>query len=118
MLLHCWSFGEVLKIRHPLLPKKPKNLQSADVTNPLASSSKADNNPNVPVIPWKANSQIVIPGNVTTEDTSSKTTRCTVSLECLSNPLGRKAKNTEETTNKSSQDEKLSNSKHGYVMRA
>ena len=26
VLLHYWSFGEVLKIRHPLLPKKPKNL--------------------------------------------------------------------------------------------
>ena len=43
---------------------------------------------------------------------------CTVSLECLSNPPGRKATNTEEMTNKSSQAEKLSNSKHGYVMRA
>ena len=118
VLLHCWSFGEVLKIWHPLLPKKPKNPQSADVTNPLASSSKADNNPNVLVIPQKADSQIVIPGNVTTEHAPSKTMRCTVSLECLSNPLGRKAKNTEETTNKSSQNEKLSDSKHGYVMRA
>ena len=43
---------------------------------------------------------------------------CTVSLEHLSNPLGLKATNTEETTNKSSQAEKLPNSKHGYVMRA
>ena len=118
VLLHCWSFGEVLKIRHPLLPKKPKNLQSADVTNPMASSGKADNNPNVLVIPRKADSQIVIPGNVTTEDASSKTTCCTVSLECLSNPPGQKAKNTEESTNQSSQAEKLSDSKHGYVMRA
>ena len=84
----------------------------------MASSSKADNNPNVLVIPQKADSQIVIPGNVTTEHAPSKTMRCTVSLECLSNPPGWKAKNTEETTNKSSQNEKLSDSKHGYVMRA
>ena len=118
VLLHCWSFGEILKIRRPLLPKKPKNLQSTDVTNPMASTSKTANNPNVPVIPWKADSQIVIPGNVATEDDSSKTMRCTVSLECLSNPLGLKATNTMETTNKSSQAEKLSYSKHGYMMRA
>ena len=62
VLLHCWSFGEVLKIQRPLLPKKPKNTQSVPVTDPLGSSSKAENNPNVPVIPRKADSQIVIPG--------------------------------------------------------
>ena len=118
VLLHCWSFGEVLKIRHPLLPNKPKNLQSTDVTNPMASTSKTANNPNVLVIPRKVDSQIFIPGNVATEDDSNKTMCCTVSLECLSNPLGLKAMNTEEMTNKSSQAEKLSNSKHGYVMRA
>ena len=84
----------------------------------MASTSKTANNPNVPVIPRKVNSQIVIPGNVATEDDSSKTMHCTVSLERLSNPLGLKAMNTEEMTNKSSQVEKLSNSKHGYVMRA
>ena len=101
-----------------LLPKKPKNPQSTDVTNPLASSIKADNNPNVLVIPWKTDSQIIIPGNVAMEHAPSKTTCCTVNLECLNNPPDRKAKNTEETTNISSQNEKLSDSKHGYVMRA
>ena len=118
VLLHCWSFGEVLKIQHPLLLNKPKNLQSTDVTNPMALTSKTANNPNVPVVPRKVDSQIVIPGNVAMEDDSSKTTRCTVILECLNNPLGLKATNTEETTNISSQAEKLHNSKHGYVMRA
>ena len=118
VLLHCWSFGEVLKIRRPLLPKKPKNLQSTDASNLMALTSKTANDPNVPVIPRKVGSQIIIPGNVSTEDDSSKTTRCTVSLECLRNPLGLKAMNTEEMTNISSQAEKLPISKHGYVMRA
>ena len=108
VLLHCWSFGEVLKIRRPLLPSKPKNLQSTDITNPMALMSKTANNPNVLVIPRKADSQIIIPGNVATEDDSSKTMRCTVSLERLNNPLGLKATNIEETTNISSQAEKLS----------
>ena len=84
----------------------------------MALISKTANDPNVPVIPRKVGSQIVIPGNVATEDDSSKTMRCTVSLECLSNPLGLKATNTEETTNISSQPEKLPISKHGYMMRA
>ena len=118
VLLHCWSFGEVLKIRHPLLPNKPKNLQSTDVTNPMALTSKTANNPNVLAKPQKVDSQIIIPGNVATEDDLRKTTHCTVSLEPLNNPLGLKATNTEETTNTSSQPEKLPNSKHGYVMRA
>ena len=118
VLLHCWSFGEVLKIQRPLLPKIPKNLQSTDASNPVALTSKTANDPNVPVIPQKTGSQIVIPENVSTEDDSSKTTRCTVSLERLSNPLGLKATNTEETTNISSQAKKLPINKHGYVMRA
>ena len=118
VLLHCWSFGEVLKIRRPLLPKIPKNLQSTDASNPVALTSKTANDPNVLVIPWKTGSQIVIPENVSTEDDSSKTTRCTVSLECLSNPLGLKATNTDEMTNISSQAEKLPINIHGYVMRA
>ena len=117
VLLHCWCFGEVLNIRCPLLPNKPKNLQSTGVTNPMALTSKTANNPNVLVIPRKADSQIVIPGNVATEDDSSKTMRCTVSLEHLSNPLGLKVMNTEVTTKISSQAEKLPDSKHGYVMR-
>ena len=80
--------------------------------------SKPTNDPNVPVIPWKTDSQIVIPENVSAEDDSSKTTHCTVSLECLSNPLGLKAMNTDETTDEPSQAEKLPINKHGYVMRA
>ena len=80
--------------------------------------SKTANNPSVLVIPRKADSQIVIPGNVTTEDDSSKTMCCTVSLECLNNPLGLDATNIEETTNISSPAEKLPDSRHGYVMRA
>ena len=118
VLLHCWSFGKVLKIRHPLLPTKPKNLQSTDASNLVALMSKPANDPNVPVIPRKTDSQIVIPENVSAEDDSSKTTHCTVSLERLSRPLGLKATNTDETTDKSSQAEKLPINKHGYVMRA
>ena len=118
VLLHCWSFGEVLKIQRLLLPTKPKNLQSTDASNPVALTSKPTNDPNVPVIPWKTGSQIVIPENVSTEDDSSKTTCCTVSLKCLSNPLGLKATNTDETTNISSQAKKLPINKHGYMMRA
>ena len=48
------------------------------------------------------------------EHVPSKTTHCTVSLECLSKSPGRKAK---EMTNKSSQDVNLTDSKYGYVMR-
>ena len=90
-------------------------MQPVPVTDQLASSSKAENNPNVPVIPWKADSQIIIPGNVTMDHVPSKITHCTVSLERLSNPLGRNAK---EMTNRSPQDVKLTDSKHGYVMRS
>ena len=107
--------GEVLKIRQPLLPNKPKNTQPVPVTDPLATSSKAGNNPDVPVIPRKADSQIVIPGNVTMDHVPSKITRCTVSLECLSDPPGRNAK---ELTNKSSQGANKTDSNHGYVMRS
>ena len=85
------------------------------VTDPLATSSKAGNNPDVPVIPWKADSQIVIPGNVTMDHVPSKITHCTVSFECLSDPLGRNAK---ELTNKSSQGANKTDSNHGYVMRS
>ena len=92
-------------------------MQSTGVTNSMALTSKTANNPNVLVIPWKADSQIIIPGNVAMEDDSSKTMHCTVSLERLSNPLGLKTTNTEVTTRISSQAEKLSDSKHGYVMR-
>ena len=87
----------------------------------MALMSKTANNPNVLVIPRKVDLQIVIPGNVdftAREDDSSKTMHCTVSLERLNNPLGLKATNIEETTNISSQAEKLPDSKHGYVMRA
>ena len=116
MLLHCWSFGEVLKIRRPLLPNKPKNTPSVpDTDHPLVSSSKAENNPDVPVIPRKANSQIVIPGNVTEEHVPGKITYCTVSLERLGDPLGR---NVKESTTKSSQDANMTDSKHGYAMRS
>ena len=110
VLLHCWSFGEVLKIRRPLLPNKPKNTQSVpDTDNPLVSSSEAESNPEVPVIPWKANSQI------TDDHVPGKIMCCTVSLECLGDPLGR---NVKESTIKSSQDANMTDSKHGYSMRS
>ena len=72
VLLYCWSFGEILKIRQPLLPNKPKNKQSIPDTDTLVSSSKARSNPAVLVIPWKADSQIVIPGNVTMDHVPGK----------------------------------------------
>ena len=116
VLLHCWSFGEVLKIRRPLLPNKPKNTQSVpDTDNPSVAPNKAEYNPKVPVIPQKANSQIVIPGNVTDDHVPGKITSCTVNLECLGEPLGR---NVKESTNKSSQYANTTDSKHGYSMRS
>ena len=114
MLLHCWSFGEVLKIQCPLLPTKPKHLPPTAASNLVALKSQPVNNPNVLVILWKKGSQIVIPENVFTEDDSIKTMHCTVSLEHLSNPLGLKTTNIDEMTNTSSQSEKLLINKHGY----
>ena len=98
-----------------LVALQTKEQAARTCTDPFASSSKAENNPDVPGISWKADLEIIIPGKVTVEHVPSKITHCTVSLECLSNPLGRNAK---EATNKSSQDVKLTDSKHGYVKRS
>ena len=106
-----------MKIRRPLLSNKPKYTQSVpDADHPSRiTSSKSESNPEDLVIPWMANSQIVIPGNVTEDLVPGKIMQCTVSIECLGDPMGR---NVKEPIIKSSQDVSVTDSKHGYAMRS
>ena len=117
VLLHCWLFGEVLKIHRSRLPNKSRNTQNvpdADHSFHIASSKSESNSEN-PVIPRKANSQIVLPGNVAEDHVPGKIMWCTVSIECLGDPMVR---NVMEPTIKLSQDVSTTDSKHGYAMRS
>ena len=117
VLLHCWLFGKVLKIHQTVLPNIPKNTQSVpDTDHPsCTASSKSESNSENLVIPRKANSQIVIPGNVADDHVPGKIMWCTVSIECLGDPMVR---NVMEPTIKPSQDVSMTDSKHGYAMRS
>ena len=72
VLLHCWLFREVLKIRRPMLPSKPNDKKTSSENN------QANDKVRKPI----DNTQ-VIPQN-TDRDKKNKLMWCTVSVECLS----------------------------------
>ena len=82
-LLHCWSFGEVLKIRRPLLLSKPSEKITSTDTDQANNMCRKPNE-NTQVIPRNNDPQPVIPVNVADRDVKEQLMRCTVSVERLS----------------------------------
>ena len=62
VLLHCWSFGEVLKIRRPMLPSKSNDNKTSSENNE-ANEKVRNPNDNTPVMPWNTDPHSVIPVN-------------------------------------------------------
>ena len=100
VLLHCWSFGEVLKIRKPMLPNKPNEKKAITTTND-----------NTQVISQNTVPQTVIPVNAADMDENNKLMQCTVRIECLSK--GTLNKQTSRPT-----EPRASVSKSEYSMRS
>ena len=112
VLLHCWSFGEVLKIRRPLLPSKPNDKKTSSDTN-QANDKVRKPNDNTQVIPRNTDAQPIIPVNAADRAAKNQLMRCTVSVEHLSEHTSTTVK---EQTSRSA-DPSVSASKAGYSMR-
>ena len=112
VLLHCWLFGEVLKIRRPLLPSKPNDKKKSSDTNQVNDKVRKPND-NTQVILWNTDPQPVIPVNVADRAAKNQLMRCTVSVEHLSEHTSTTVK---EQTSRSA-DPSASVSKAGYSMR-
>ena len=109
VLQHCWSFGEVLKIRRPMLPSKSNNNKTSSENN-QANEKVRNPDDNTPVIPWNTDPHSVIPVNAADSGTNNKLMCCTVSVECLSEHT---SINVKEQTSKSA-DQSVSAIKSGY----
>ena len=112
VLLHCWSFGEVLKIRRPLLPSKPSEKKTSSDTDKTNDKVRKPND-NTQVIPRNTDPQPVIPMNVADSAVKNQLMWCTVSVERLSEHTSTTVK---EQTSRSA-DRSVSASKAGYSMR-
>ena len=112
VLLHCWSFGEVLKIRRPLLPSKPNDKKTSSDTN-QANDKVRKPKDNTQVILRNTDPQPVIPVNVADRAAKNQLMQCTVSVERLSEHTSTTVK---EQTSRSA-DPSVSGSKAGYSMR-
>ena len=112
VLLHCWSFGEVLKIRRLMLPSKSNDKKTSSENN-QANEKVRKPNDNTQVIPRNTDPQSVIPVNAADSDAKNKLMRCTVSVERLSELASTAIK---EQTSRSA-DPSVSASKSGYSMR-
>ena len=114
VLQHCWSFGEVLKIRRPLLPSKPNDKKTSSDTD-QANDKVRKPNDNTQVIPRNTDPQPVIPVNVADRAVKNQLMWCTVtvSVERLSEHTSTTIK---EKTSRSA-DPSVSASKAGYSMR-
>ena len=112
VLLHCWSFGKVLKIRRPMLPSKSNDNKTSSENN---ESNEKVRNPddNTPVMPRNIDPHLVTPVNAADSGANKKLMSCTVSVECLSEPI---SINVKEGTSKSA-DQSVSATKSGYSMR-
>ena len=64
VLLHCWSFGEVLKIRWPIIPTVPQKPRSIDDKSTLSTKVSITDDNSKDVILWKMVKTLVIPRNV------------------------------------------------------
>ena len=111
VLLHCWSFGEVFKIRRPMLPRKPDDKsseidQAKDQVRQLIDSTL--------VIPRNTDPQLVIPVNVADNDEHNTLRWCTVNIKCLSEHTSTTVKDQTSST----ADPSVSSNKAGYSMRA
>ena len=112
VLLHCWSFGEVLKIRRPMLPSKSNDNKTSSENN-QANEKVRNPDDNTQVIPRNTDPHSVIPVNAADSSANNKLMCCTVSVECLSEHT---RTNVKEQTSKSA-DRSVSASKSGYSMR-
>ena len=112
VLLHCWSFGEVMKIRRLMLPSKPNDKKTSTENN-QANDKVRKPNDNTQVIPWNTDPQSVIPVNAADRDAKNKLMWCSVSVERLSKQTSTTVK---EQTSRSA-DPSVSASKSGYSMR-
>ena len=112
VLLHCWSFGEVLKIRRPMLPSKSNDNKTSSENN-QANEKVRNPDDNTQVIPWNTDPHSVIPVNAADSSANNKLMCCTVSVERLSEHT---STNVKEQTSKSA-DPSVSASKSGYSMR-
>ena len=79
VLLHCWSFGEVLKIRRQMLPSKPNEKVTSSENN-QANDKVRQSIDSTQVIPRNTDLQPVIPVNVADSDEQNKLRRCTVNI--------------------------------------
>ena len=113
VLLHCWSFGEVLKIRRLMLPSKPNDKKTSSENN-QANDKVRKPIDSTQVIPRNIDPQPVIPVNVADSDEKNKLIWCTVSVERLSEHTSTTVK---EQTSRTA-DPSVSASKAGYSMRA
>ena len=110
VLLHCWSFGEVLKIRRPMLLSKPDEKssevnQAEDQVRQLIDSTL--------VIPRNTDPQLVIPENVADNDEHNTLKWCTVNIKCFSENTSTTGKDQTSST----ADPMVSLNKVGYSMR-
>ena len=113
VLLHCWSFGEVLKIRRPMLPSKPNEKVTSSENN-QGNDKVRQSSDSKQVIPRNTDPQPVTPVNVADSDEQNKLRQCTVNIEHLSEHTSTTVK---EQTSRIA-DPSVSASKAGYSMRA
>ena len=113
VLLHCWSFGEVLKIRRPNLPSKPEEKKTSS-ENKEANDKVRQSIDSKQVITWKPDQQSVIPVNVADNEEKNTPRWCTVNIKRLSEHTSTTVK---DQTSKIA-DPIVDSNKTGYSMRA
>ena len=113
VLLHCWSFGEVLKIRRPMLPSKPDEKMTSSEINKAKDKVRQSIDSTL-VIPRNTDPQLVIPVNVADNDEQNTIRRCTVNIKRLSEHTSTTVKDQTSST----ADPSASSNKAGYSMRA
>ena len=113
VLLHCWSFGEVLKIRRPKLPSKPDEKKTSSENN-KANDNVRQSIDSKQVITRKTDQQPVIPVNVADNDEKNTQRWCTVNIERLSEHTSTTVKDQTSRT----ADPIVDSNTTGYSMRA
>ena len=113
VLLHCWSFGEVLKIRRPKLPSKPDEKKTS-LENNEAKDKVRQSIDSTQVITRNTDQQPVIPVNVADNDEQNTPRWCTVNVERLSEHTSTTVK---DQTSRAA-DPIVDSNKTGYSMRA
>ena len=114
VLLHCWSFGEVLKIGRPMLPSKPDEKETSPENNQAKDKVRQSSIDSTQVIPRNTDPQLVIPVNVADNDEQNRLRQCTVNIERLSEHTCTTVK---DQTNRIA-DRIVNSNKARYSMRA